>query len=196
MSDKKRTLSEDSPGELHPSKKQALDAEMEEDIDVGDSVEATQTQSQEIHKRSGNSGSQHLVSWDQIDFETLPPLDDKVSFFLSFLLLPSFLLLVRLVLFEHEFANCLFFRFLFSQRDPELLKVQNSALARQIKLYRDEGESLRRKLEKQKSVADQRLREVGQVSQAWAQVPTPFLFLFPSSSLGPLAEYHVICGSS
>jgi len=80
--EKKRQFSDDSAGadHLQAAKRQALDTE-DEVLDVGgggDVAGLSQSQSQssssqEIHKMTG----QRLLSWDQLDFSSLPPLNDK-----------------------------------------------------------------------------------------------------------------------
>ena len=78
--EKKRQFSDDSAGadHLQAAKRQALDTE-DEVLDVGgggDVAGLSQSQSsssQEIHKMAG----QRLLSWDQLDFSSLPPLNDK-----------------------------------------------------------------------------------------------------------------------
>jgi len=78
--EKKRQFSDDLGGadHLQAAKRQALDTE-DEVLDVGgggDVAGLSQSQSsssQEIHKMAG----QRLLSWDQLDFSSLPPLNDK-----------------------------------------------------------------------------------------------------------------------
>jgi len=75
--------------------------------------------------------------------------------------------------------NCFFF-LLQKKLDGKLLKVQNFALARQIKIYKDEVEAQRKKASQVERVHAKRHREIAAVSQVWTQASIFFLFLsFP-----------------